>query len=228
MTLAVPSQVIGATRPSHPTALPLGQAPPLPLLSQLPQLHKHLLQKLRRQLPASMAAQAMPRQEVPPKHKLLRQMLQLAQGRLVCMSSRRRAGKVVRAQLKPLQGWTRLLSQHSRLSSNNQIPSGLGAALWAVPLWHQGLFRAVLLRLACPQPLSGLPAHKLQLSPCLRSSSNKSSSSSSRDKHQLPGLHPLQVTSRPPHARGVPPREAPGLCPTTALLSQAWCKTPLP
>ena len=138
---------------------------------------------------------------------------------MLYMSSRSQSGKVVRAQLKPLQGWTRLLSQHSRLSSSNQIPSGLGPALWAVPLWHQGLFRAVPLKPAYPQSLSGLQPLKLQPWACLRSSSNKSSSS--RGKHQLPGLHPLQATSRPPHARGVPPREAPGPCPTTALLSQA-------
>lgn len=74
MMLPVPSQVIGAARPSHPTALLLGQAPLLLLLSQL-QLHKHLLQKLRQQLLASMAAHAMPRQEVLLTHKLLHQML---------------------------------------------------------------------------------------------------------------------------------------------------------
>lgn len=221
----VPGRVEGTTRPSHPTALLLEQKPPLPLLSQ-PPLHKHLLQKLRQQLPASVAPRAMPRQEVLPNHRLLHQMLRLAQGQLFCMSSRSRPGKRVRAPLKLLQGWTRplpsLLSQHSRLSSSNQKPQGLGPALWAVPVWHQGLFTAALLKRPRPQPPSRLLAHKLQLLSRLRSSS------SSKGKQQLPGLHLLQAPPRAPHAREVLHLEGPGPCPTTALLSQVWCRTPPP
>lgn len=230
MLLMVPSRVAGATRPSHPTALPPAQAPPPPLPPQ-PQPLTQLLQKLSQQLlPAGLA---MLSQEVLPNHNLLHQTLQPAQAQVLCMSSRGLLGKGVKAHLRLLQqGWTRpspsLLSQHSRpsmLSSSNRNPPGPGPVLPAVPLPRQGLFTAVAPRPACPQPPSGAPPHKQQLLHHFRSSS-KSNSSSGR--HQQPGLQPLLPPHRAPHARRVPPLEAPGLCPTTVLLSQAWCRMPLP
>ena len=227
----LPSQVAGATRLNHPSALllPLAPAPPPPLPPQ-PQLHTHLLQQHPQQLlPAGLA---MLSQEVPPNLNLLHQVL----AEVLCMSSRGLLGKGVRAQLRLLQGWMRpsrsLLSRHSRLStpssSRVQNPPGLGSVLPAVPLQRQGLFQAVAPRTACPQPLSGPPPHKQQqLLHHLRSSS-KSNSSSSSGRRQQPGWHPLLPPHRPPHARGVPPLVAPGRCPTTAPLSQALCRTPLP
>lgn len=174
----------------------------------------------------------MPSQEVLPNLKLLHWMLQLGQAQVLCMSSRGLLGKGVRAQVKLLQGWIRpspsLLSQHSRLSrlsSSHQNPPSLGPVLRAVPLHRQGLFTAVAPRPACLQPLSEHPPHKQQLLHHLRSSSKSNRSSGRR---QQPGWHPLLPPHRPPHARGVPPLEAPGWCPTTAPLCQVWCRMPLP